>query len=439
MSGVPEFNTKILNDYLRMVEDTESPRLFHVWCVIGAIAAALGRRNWLPFGDGKIYPNQYITLVGTPGTRKSTCLRIAKARLKQSTGVRYAPDDTSGQRQGLIKAMMRNSNHPDLYLNGHNLNKRDDSLSAITELHDIAAITDEAPDEATLEVDSADKQHLLATSDEFSRFIGQNSLGMLDFLTSAWDGRSYTYETTTKEITIEKPLLNIIGCTTPVSIANSMPPAAGGQGFLSRVILVYGSKKYREVPRPRPFPTEAVDSVQDRLSQIYLGMSGEFEETADAVVYTQSIYGQPLDISDSRFSYYRERRQDHLLKLAMCLAAGRGSHTIVKDDYVEANRILRATERGMPDALGEFGMNPLAALKQSILEFMRHSLTMPVEELRAHFHRDSRAHEFQEVINDLIRTKQLTLTTTTSGRSFLNARVNKTDTEDTMMKLLAQT
>ena len=44
---------------------------------------------------------------------------------------------------------------------------------------------------------------------------------------------------------------------------------------------------------------------------------------------------------------------------------------ITRDDYEEAHRILRATEVGMPDALGEFGMNPLAQLKQEILESLR--------------------------------------------------------------------
>lgn len=420
-----------------MVEETESPRLFHVWSAVGGIAAALGRRNWLPFGDGVKYANQYIVLVGTPGTRKSTCLGIIKKQLKKSTGIKFAPDDTAGQRQGLIKAMMRNSQLPEMYLEGVNLDKRDDTLASLT-MAEIAQITDEAPDDSTLEIDEADRQHLMATSDEFSRFIGQNSSSMLDFLTSTWDGKEYVYETTTKEITIERPLLNILGCTTPVSIANSMPPAAGGQGFLSRVILVYGAKKYRSIPRPRDFPDDAVAAVRETLSNAFLTMDGAFEETPDARAYSESLYDFPLEISDSRFGYYHERRYDHLLKLAMCLAAGRESHTIVKDDYDEAHRILKATERGMPEALGEFGMNPLAALKQGILEFMRDAMSMPLDELRAHFHRDSRSHEFSEVVSDLIRTKQLVLNQAASGKSFVSARITKADTEDSMLKLLAE-
>lgn len=91
----------------------------------------------------------------------------------------------------------------------------------------------------------------------------------------------------------------------------------------------------------------------------------------------------------------------------------------------------------MPDALGEFGMNPLAALKQSIVEFMRTTHAIPLDELRGHFHRDARATEFTEVVNDLVRMGQLTLNQLkNSGKTIVSARIQKIDTEDEMFKLL---
>jgi len=431
-----KFNTPFLNHYLEMVEETESPRIFHIWAAIGAIASSLGRRNWFPFGDGEIFPNHYLLFVGTPGTRKSTALKIMKKQLKKATGVKFAPDDTAGQRQGLIKAMMRNSEAETLYLNGAKLDERDNSLASLT-MMEIASITDQPEDESQAVVDEADKQHLVATSDEFSRFIGQNNSQMLDFLTSTWDGTSYEYETNTKQIVIKAPLLNLSGCTTPVSLANSMPPAAAGQGFLSRMILIYGASKYKPIPRPIPLPDEPQTKVREQLDTIYNMMHGPFDETDEARAYSESLYEYPLEITDARFGYYNERRYTHLIKLAMCLAAGRNSQTIVKDDYVEAHRILRATERGMPDALGEFGMNPLAALKQAVLEHCRDQKAITMDDLRGRFHRDARAHEFTEVINDLIRSNHLALVQGTSGSSYVSCRMSKADTEDTMLKMLA--
>lgn len=435
MSQVPEFEAQYLNDYLKMVEDTESPRLFHIWAAIEAIAMALGRRCYLPFGPMVIHPNQYVLLVGTPGVRKSTVGAISKRLLKASTGVRFAPADTGGARQGVITAM-KAGDQPKEFLENVEVTGRDDSMSSLT-IQEIAQITNDPDDEEVQFIAEADKHHISVISGEFSRFIGQNNLQMLDFLTGMWDGEDYEYQLKNEQTILKNPLINILGCTTPTQIANSMPPAAGGQGFLSRVILVYGARKYKTVPRPSTPPADLVENIKSHLNHVYHELSGPFEEEPDARTYSIGLYDFPLEITDSRFGYYNERRYTHLIKLAMCLAAARGTRVISKIDYEEGHRILRATERGMPDALGEFGMNPLAALKQSILEFMRSTHAIPLEELRGHFHRDARSTEFMEVMNDLTKMGQLSIAQIKgTGKAIVSARIRKADTEDAMFKLL---
>jgi len=414
-----EFNSQFLNDYMEMVEDTESPRLFHVWSALAGMSACLGRRCWLPFGPMKILPNQFVVLVGTPGTRKSTAMSMMRRHLRKATGVRFAPADTAGQRQGLVVAMQGGTDKPE-YLDGMELALKDDSLAGLA-LSDIAQISNIAPEESETEhhVSAADKHHIMVTATELSRFIGQNNLQMLDFLVTMWDGEDYEYQTKGGLTTLKNPLINMLSCTTPISIHHAMPPAAGGQGFLSRMILVYGSRKYKSVPRPSDPSEESILRVREGFNRAYHELSGPFTETPDAQAYCESLYEWQLEISDPRFGYYHERRNDHLIKMAMALAASRGSSLIVKDDYEEAHRILRATERGMPDALGEFGMNPLAALKQSMLEFLRSRGAVTVEELRAVFHRDSNSRDFMEAVNDLGRLKQVSLAQNPAGKSSL--------------------
>lgn len=437
MSGDQIFNTPYLNHYLDMVEDTESPRIFHVWSAIFDIACALGRRCWFPFGTGDLYPNHYILLVGTPGTRKSTSASQARKILKQSTGVRFAPTDTGGQRQGLIAALIGNQEMSQEFLGSAALGARENSILS---LDDIAEITNDPEDEVAAKfVDHADKHHIAVVASEFSRLIGQNNLGMLDFLGEVYDGNEISYKTKHSEIEIKNPLLNLLACTTPVSIANSLPPAAGGQGFLSRMILVYGAKKYKRVPRPEAPPIEKVMRVKDVLNDAYYRISGAFDETADARSYSESLYEYDLEIADSRFGYYNERRYTHLIKLAMCLAAARGDQCIVRDDYEESHRILRATERGMSDALGEFGMNPLATLKQEILEQLRANQgPLSLEQIIAMFHRDARSHEIAEVVNDLLKTGQVKALSLKTGSRVLTASFNNRTTEDDMMHLLSK-
>ena len=430
-----EFNTPYLNDYLALVEDTESPRLFHVWQALFNVSCALGRRCWFPFGPMQIFPNQYILLVGTPGTRKSTAASFGKKQLKSATGVRFAPQDTAGQRQGLVAAMQGGDQTSKEFLDNVDLASKDATLNSIS---DLMEVTNQPEEEMAQFVSEADKHHLAVVSGEFSRFIGQNNLQMLDFLATMWDGDDYEYQLKSSRVELKNPLLNIIGCTTPTSIANSMPPAAGGQGFLSRMILVYGARKYKLVARPSLPDQEVMDRVQNQLNDIYYKMAGAFSETDDARRLSEDLYSYRLEIADSRFGYYAERRYTHLIKLAMVLAAANGRMEIRSIDYDEAHRILVATERGMPDALGEFGMNPLAVVKQQILEDLRNmNGPVPLSTLMAMFTRDARSHEIGEVLNDLKQGGHIKMAQSRNGEVIVTANFTKQNIEDEMMKSLS--
>lgn len=392
-----------------------------------------------------VYPNQFIALVGTPGTRKSTAMNIMKRQLRKSTGVRFAPVDTAGQRQGLVEAM-RGKNDSEEFLDNVELAAADNSLAGLT-LEDVARISNvrdeeesdtDLLDEARTFISGADKHHIMVTATELSRFIGQNNFQMLDFLGTMWDGEDYEYQTKAGLTVLRDPLINLLSCTTPTSLNVAMPPAAGGQGFLSRVILVYGTRKYKLVPTPEEPDPEIVLKVKGQFNRTYLELAGEVIETPEALAYRESLYDFKLEINDPRFGYYHERRQDHLMKLAMALAASRTSLTIEKEDYEAAHKILRATERGMPDALGEFGMNPLAALKQNMLEYIRARGVVKVEDLRAVFHRDSRATDFMEAVNDLAKLNQVAMSQLTGGSAVLMAKGGTKNAEDEMIKALME-
>lgn len=432
----PRFDTQFLNDYLRMVEDTESPRLFHIWSAVSGLAACLGRRCWFQLGPLKVFPNQYISLVGTPGTRKSTAMNLMAKNLRKSTGVKFAPTDTAGQRQGLVKAMAGETEaETQVFVDGVSTAENNSLRGLVFDRLEEIELHEVDPEFVT---HSADKHHILVKATELSRFLGQNNIQMLDFLVPMWDGEDYDYQTKAGVTVLTNPLVNLISCTTPVSIHHSMPPAAGGQGFLSRMILVYGTSKYKIVPTPTEPSEDDVLLIREVFNRAYSDLEGEFTETREGQSFRESVYSMPLEITDPRFGYYHERRQDHLIKLAMALCASHGKQIISLGDYQEAHRILRATERGMPDALGEFGMNPLAALKQAILEHLRHNGATQVDELRGMFHRDARMAEFTEAVSDLTRLNQIGMTSMPTGQSVLMAKSGFKNAEDEMMRALAQ-
>lgn len=433
------FRNEYLNQYMAMVEETESPRIYHVWGAIAAVAATMGRRCFFRWGTGEKFANHYIVMVGNPSTRKSSALRIPAKLVRKNTGIKFAPDDTAGQRQGLISAMLRDSSKTnDTYLNGKKLVIDDGPAFADLSLLDIASLSTESDDQDLVLAQKIDQQHLFSASQEFSRFIGENASQLLDFLTSSWDGDPYIYQTKTEQTILKNPLLNIFGVTTPSSLARALPKNAGNQGILSRVILVYGSKKYKSIPSPVDLPDAEKFWVNERIADIYNTMEGEFAETDEARNYREELYTYQPQIADTRFSYYCDRRYDHLIKLALVLAGSRLSKEISLEDYQEAHKILCATEIGMPDALGEFGMHPLAILKQQILEFMKEAGTMPIQDLRSFFYRDSTTKDFKEALGELVSANQLKLHTTGAGVTLITTLLTKHKTEDDMINLLSQ-
>lgn len=442
---LPVFRSAFLNDYLAMVEDSESPRLYHLWTAISAVSGALGRRCWLPFGVGDIYPNQFILLVGNPALKKSTACKNAFKLLGKATNVRFAPQDTAGQRQGLVEAMARGKEEEDNEADLKELKAcaADNSMAAL------AGFTDSyhpptnlegfaEPERAEAELD---KHHIYAWAPEFSRFIGQNNLAMLDFLTTMWDGEDYDYRTKQSRLTLENPLINLIAATTATSLNSALPPQAGGQGLLSRFILVYGGRKYKSVPRPKSPPLDKVKLVQDRLGMIYNEMHGAFTETAEAIEYANELYEYIPKIDDSRFVSYVDRRQIHQLKLSMAIAASRGTMEIAVDDHKEAHAILTATEVGMSEALGQFGLSPLAQVKQEMLEFLRAAKEpLPLKVIQGVFHKHCKRREIIEILGDLEAGKQVdTFESDTHPKEiYVVAIVRKNKLDDEVMNVMAQ-
>ena len=418
-----QLHSEFFTTYMRAVERTESPRLFHLWTAVSAIGSALGRRTWLPFGmAGEIFPNHFILLVGPPAVRKSTAINVAARLLKDSTNVRFAPTDTGGQRQGFIRAMLQGSAKAEalgeLIDAGFNMPFEDAKTKEVME----------SVAENARMIEPCDKHVLAAYWSELSGAIGQSNYSMIDFLVQAYDGQDYKYMTKGSEVTLKDTLMSILAATTPTSISVCLPALAEGHGFLSRIILVYGEENYQSVVWPE-LPSESdISLLKQTLSDISYNTKGPMEVTRDAKAYAETLYGAQLEISDQRFAYYKARRFTHLLKLSIVLAVSRKSQTIEKADIEVAHSILRLTERTMPDALGQFGLSPLSKVKQGILEFLRAART-PVETniIVAHFHRDAKHQDIVDSLQDLLAAKAVVLKTHAQGGQLWSAVRLKTE------------
>lgn len=396
--------------YLQYVANTESPRIFHVWAGLSAISACLGRRCWLPSGIGEVWPNMYVVLVGPPATRKGAAIKFAKTLLDKNTLVKFAPNDTGGQRQGLIKAMTdvgeAQEGAEEIAALMASINEeKGTTFNSISSGRDILDRLN------SVQFDTRDPRTMYIVASELNSILGENNTQMLTFLQEMWDGVPYRYQLRSTEYEIKDGLLSILGGTTPAQIALAMPSQAIGQGFTSRIIFVYADTQFKRIARPSLDP-EAGERIGGIFGSIFNKFEGPFKESAEAAGEMDKIYMRGITLSDPRFLHYIERRQTHLYKAAMALAAGRGEMTIEMVDVQLADRLLMYTEQYMTDALGEYGMNKLGAAKQKLLECIRGADgPLPVSALRGLMHKDMSPVELQNSILDLHNGKKITYVT----------------------------
>jgi hypothetical protein len=63
-------------DYARKRE--ESADSYLLGSILPVVAGMLARRVWLPWGDGRVFPNLFVMLAGKPGDRKSSAINLAE-------------------------------------------------------------------------------------------------------------------------------------------------------------------------------------------------------------------------------------------------------------------------------------------------------------------------------------------------------------------------
>lgn len=338
-------------EYLTLMEDTESPRVFQTWSLLSAAAALLGHNSELRIGATHVVrPNMFVVLIGPPALRKSTPINVV-ADLMAGTSVNWGPSDTSGQRHGLMSALTGLHRH-----DGRERRLRLDSPTSFA-----MSMPRRASDIALF-------------STELGRLWGSSNREMADFFIDLYDAEEIDYETKASSTRIMKPLVTTLGATTPSSLASMLPENAATHGILSRIIFVYADVLHKHVPLP-PDPTEEWLELRDKVVRRFKWIDGNrrnFSLDAGARSAYTSLYQYRAVLEDPRLESYQGRRgSSHLLKVAMCLCALRQDIQIIESDVRVAHELLAAVEPKMHKALESFGRNKAYHGRQIILQFLR--------------------------------------------------------------------
>ena len=328
-----------LKAYMDYTRDSESPDPFHFWTGVSTVAGALRRRVWIDMKKFQWTPNFYIILVGPPGVAaKSTSMSIGMSLLGKVKDIKFGPESMTWQK--LAK-----------------------SLSEAVEYVDYTTQTGER---ASLAMSC-----LTISVSELGTFLRVDDDQLMSFLIRMWEGQieKFRHETVSSgAIEVDNPWLNIIGATTPAWLKANFPESMIGGGLTSRIVFVYGEKKRKLIPYPDAIiPAAEERRLREQLVEDLTAISrlaGEYQLSPFARQWGEAWYNdhnnpalRPPHLSSSRFEGYLARKQTHLHKFAIILAAAKRDRLIIEEeDLKEAETIISDTEHDMLRVFESIGL-----------------------------------------------------------------------------------
>lgn len=323
---MPRHYSDFLSAYLDYTRVREAPEISHRFTAIWTIAGALRRSVWFDAGGFDWTPNFYIVLTGPPGViQKSTTANNGSRLLERVPGVHFGPDSATW----------------------HGLLPKFTASEALTE-------TSQGPRKVS---------PLTMAVSELGSFLKLSQEGLDAVLIDMWDGavksRPWTHTTQTHgDKEVWNGLLNLLGCTTLGWLRESVPASALETGLISRILFVYADKKRERIAIPKLDPRWNPQAQKDREARLVddlqdiATLRGPFEFSAEAQAWQEKWY-HGLDersehMASERFEVYRSRKQTHVMKLAMAIAAGRNQHPVLQLDALkDALQMLEVVERGI--------------------------------------------------------------------------------------------
>lgn len=350
-----------LDGYVHHQRYSEAPLSFHFWAGVATVAGALRRRAWVDQLHFDWTPNMYIVFVAPAGiATKSTTMRSGLGLLERVPGIKFGPKSMSWQ--ALIQTFKRATEH--VKIDGF---EKAIQMSCLT-----------------------------VGVSELGTFLDPSNRELVDFLTDMWDGQREPFRRETKgdgEIVIPRPWLNLIACTTPAWLKDRFPEVLVGGGLTSRIIFVYADKKRQYVAYPAEQIRDATEYQQEEDALLHdlieiSKIQGPYKIAPEAIDFGKSWYhshtngGLPPHLRSGRFDGYVSRKQAHVHKLAIILAATkRDERIITREDLELAEKHITDLEPDMLQVFNSIGVSDQAQVTDNVMKLVRNHGTIVASKL----------------------------------------------------------
>lgn len=365
----------------------EGSERIHLWTCISMLAGALERKVWLDFYHYVLFPNMYVFLVGPPGlVKKSTSSAIGMGFLRKLEGVKF-------------------------------LSERGTAASLIDQLS-------ESHSEFMVEGARIRQCATFCYASELNVFLKEVYGSIVELLTTFYDCQPYdskdpwVHETKTGgRVSIYGPCLNLLGCSTPAWLSESIPVSQLTGGFASRVIYVVdttGGTKLVSWPKAMPGQDVIKQKLLEDLQTINQ-LTGEFRPEPEVYQWVEDFHTKQHKFMQAqsfnpRFAGYFARKENHIHKVAMVLsAAQRNDLVLTAEHYEMAKKLLENIEGNMLDAFETTGKNELASLIRGVLKVVQTKELVSEAELLRIFLVDADHKILSNAIDTLLRLQAISM------------------------------
>ena len=181
---------------------------------------------------------------------------------------------------------------------------------------------------------------------------------------------------------------------------------------MSRLFIVgYPETWYMRVSDPMP-PDEAIgNELVAKLSELAM-FEAEMKWNTAARDYFSDWYNGLVDPDPGPKAAYLERKQDQMLRLAILLQLSWGPTAVLTRDAIEQSlAIIHSVEKDALRMIDYIAVEPRMRIVQRVIELLEVKNKISEAELMSEVWRYlSRAQEYDEVINMLMKTKQINVT-----------------------------
>jgi hypothetical protein len=291
------------------------------------------------------------------------------------------------------------------------------SADAVTKEAMLQDLENCAVDEQMLDGSNFRHSSLSIISKEFESFLGQKkeNTKMLVLLTDLFDCQELPWKYRTKNSgsnIIPSIYLNLLGATTPDSLASCLPSTAIGGGLTSRILFVWAEKKAKKCAMPMDSPR--VQALKDMLSKdLYLisRIVGQYQFSPDAEKRWVNWYEEYEELNPDRlckdpaFNGWYSRKPTYLLKVALICAASESDKLVLEWRHIERSlREMADIEIQMGIVFKAIGKSTVTSEVDLVMQIIRGRKCISEKAIMQLVWRDIDSEKFDNVIQTAIRT-----------------------------------